>query len=269
MVPFNRHGKWGAEQALSSPLQQRAGPWPGGDGGDTEPRTRMRKRGKGKQGTEMPQTHHTLRGWGDPRAVVSPVVAMQINPSSSILGSFTLPWSGLAAQRKNKQTKKTTAVWTVLCWFFISAPRRQRAKERPTQEFISDWYNKKPIAKWRVIALWSNLTFLGGRGPYWHFSHLPVTQLMPWICACWQHAPFLTYLSLRAGKQARRRRHSSCAENSCSEANTQGVFFFSCQSHEDLGTGLALLAPTGRSPWSLITSAHLTRAPHVLGALHS
>jgi len=51
MVPFNRHGKGGAEQAQSSPSQRRAGSWPGGDGGDTELRTQVGKRGRGKQGT--------------------------------------------------------------------------------------------------------------------------------------------------------------------------------------------------------------------------
>lgn len=52
--------------------------------------------------------------------------------------------------------------------------------------------------------------------------------------------------------------------------HTQGVFVFSCQSREvPGGHGLALLAPVGKPPWLLITSACLTRTPHVLGALHS
>lgn len=146
MVPFNRHGKWGAEQALSSPSQQS---WALARRGWRGHRTQNPngKEGKGKARHWDASNPSDIEGWGDPRAVVSPVVAMQINPPSSILGSFTLPWRGLAAQRKNKQTKKTTAVWAVLCWFFISAPRRQRAKERPTQEFISDWYNKKTNSK--------------------------------------------------------------------------------------------------------------------------
>ena len=77
--------------------------------------------------------------------------------------------------------------------------------------------------------------------------------------------PFLTYLSPSAGKRARWGGRRSRAENSSSGANTLGVVFSFLASPvmflEDLGAGLALLAPIGRPPQSLITSACLTKSP--------
>lgn len=66
MVPFSRCGKWGAEQALSSPSQQRAGSWPGGMEGIQSPAPKWEREEGEKQGTEMPLTHQILGGEGIP-----------------------------------------------------------------------------------------------------------------------------------------------------------------------------------------------------------
>lgn len=123
--------------------------------------------------------------------------------------------------------------------------------------------------------------FLGGRGPYWHFYFfLPPMEPSPSHTAdpldlCLLTTSFLSHLPFTEHWETGQavRPQVTCQKLLFWGQHTQGDFFSFLASPvrflEDLGAGLALLAPVGRPPRSLITSACLTRAPHVLGALHS
>lgn len=123
--------------------------------------------------------------------------------------------------------------------------------------------------------------FWVGGGPYGHFYFfLPPIEPSPSHTAdpldsCLPTTSFLSHLPFTKRWETGQavRPQVTCRKILFWGQHTRSGFFSFLATPlrflEDLGAGLALLGPIGRPPWSLITSACLTGAPHVLAGVHS